>query len=58
MPVLVIPECQPLLMRMKSDVVPVLQACARGELDLERLEWYDKAAVCIVMAQWRIPRQF
>ncbi len=26
------PEAQPLLMRMKSDIVPVLQACARGNL--------------------------
>ncbi len=52
------PECQPLLMRMKSDVVPVLQACARGELDLERLEWHDKAAVCIVMASGGYPANF
>ncbi len=52
------PECQPLLMRMKSDVVPVLLACARGELDLERLEWYDKAAVCIVMASGGYPANF
>ncbi|PLX96636.1 MAG: phosphoribosylamine--glycine ligase, partial [Desulfuromonas sp.] len=26
------PEAQPLLVRMKSDIVPVLQACARGQL--------------------------
>jgi phosphoribosylamine--glycine ligase len=33
------PEAQPLLCRMKSDLVPVLQACACGELKVSRLEW-------------------
>jgi len=44
------PEAQPLLMRMKSDIVPVLQACARGNLQQDTIEWHDKAAVCVVMA--------
>lgn len=49
------PEAQPLLMRMKSDIVPVLQACARGELSQNSIEWYDKAAVCVVMASGGYP---
>jgi len=49
------PEAQPLLMRMKSDIVPVLQACARGELKQDAIEWYDKAAVCVVMASGGYP---
>ncbi|WP_298039569.1 phosphoribosylamine--glycine ligase [uncultured Desulfuromonas sp.] len=49
------PEAQPLLARMKSDVVPVLQACARGELTQTSLEWHDKAAVCVVMASGGYP---
>lgn len=44
------PECQPLLMRMKSDIVPVLMAVADGDLGSLSLEWHDKAAVCVVMA--------
>jgi phosphoribosylamine--glycine ligase len=52
------PECQPLLMRMKSDIVPVLQACARGELAQDKLEWHDKAAVCVVMASGGYPAAF
>jgi len=49
------PEAQPLLVRMKSDVVPVLQECARGTLSRDRLEWHDKAAVCVVMASGGYP---
>jgi len=44
------PECQPLLMRMKSDIVPVLLAIAGGDLSGVSIEWHDKAAVCVVMA--------
>ena len=49
------PEAQPLLVRMKSDIVPVLQACARGDLTGAELEWHDKAAVCVVMASGGYP---
>jgi len=52
------PEAQPLLMRMKSDIVPVLQACARGELKQDSIEWHDKAAVCVVMASGGYPGSF
>ena len=52
------PEAQPLLMRMKSDIVPVLQACARGVLKQDSIEWHDKAAVCVVMASGGYPAAF
>jgi phosphoribosylamine---glycine ligase len=52
------PEAQPLLMRMKSDIVPVLQACARGDLRQAAIEWHDKAAVCVVMASGGYPGHF
>jgi len=52
------PEAQPLLARMKSDIVPVLQACARGQLNVSELEWHDKAAVCVVMASGGYPGSF
>jgi len=52
------PEAQPLLMRMKSDIVPVLQACARGALTQSSIEWHDKAAVCVVMASGGYPGSF
>ncbi|MFA5700025.1 MAG: phosphoribosylamine--glycine ligase [Desulfuromonas sp.] len=52
------PEAQPLLCRMKSDLVPVLHACARGELTLSELEWYDRAAVCVVLAAAGYPDSY
>ncbi len=52
------PEAQPLLMRMKSDIVPVLQACARGDLQQDSIEWHDKAAVCVVMASGGYPAAY
>lgn len=52
------PEAQPLLCRMKSDLVPVLHACARGELTLSALEWHDRAAVCVVLAAAGYPDSY
>jgi len=52
------PEAQPLLVRLKSDLVPVLLACARGSLAGIPLEWHDKAAVCVVMASGGYPGSF
>lgn len=52
------PECQPLLMRMKSDIVPVLLGVARGDLSGVAIEWHDKAAVCVVMAAGGYPGDY
>ena len=52
------PECQPLLMRMKSDIVPVLLAVANGDLADTTIEWHDKAAVCVVMASEGYPGDY
>jgi len=52
------PECQPLLMRMKSDIVPVLLAVANGDLSGVEIEWHDKAAVCVVMASEGYPGEY
>ena len=43
------PETQPLMMRLQSDIVPALKACAEGTLDEVSLEWRKEAAVCVVM---------
>ncbi len=52
------PECQPLLMRMKSDIVPVLLGVAKGDLSGVAIEWHDKAAVCVVMAAGGYPGDY
>ncbi len=44
------PECQPMMMRLKSDVLELLLACAEGRLDEHKIEWHDEAALCVVMA--------
>ncbi|HEY5973991.1 MAG TPA: phosphoribosylamine--glycine ligase [Geobacteraceae bacterium] len=52
------PECQPLLMRMKSDLVPVLLAVAGGDISQVRIDWHDQAAVCVVMAAGGYPGDY
>lgn len=52
------PECQPLLMRMKSDLVPLLLAVAEGSLAGKNIEWHDQAAVCVVMAAEGYPGDY
>jgi len=49
------PETQPIMIRMKSDIVDLFQACLDGTLDQANLEWYDEAAVCVVMASGGYP---
>jgi len=49
------PECQPIVMRMKGDLVPVLEACVDGTLDRVDLEWDPRPAVCVVMASGGYP---
>ena len=53
------PETQPLLMRLKTDLLPVLLAAAEGTLDrLEPLEWDPRPAVCVVMASEGYPEAY
>jgi phosphoribosylamine--glycine ligase len=52
------PEAQPLLMRMKSDIVPVLLAVAEGDLSGVKLEWDSRATVCVVMAAKGYPKNY
>ena len=44
------PECQALVMRLKSDLVPALLAARDGVLDTVDLRWHDDAGICVVMA--------
>jgi phosphoribosylamine--glycine ligase len=44
------PETQPLMMRLKTDLVPLLLAVVEKNLDrIQPIEWSDEAAVCVVM---------
>ncbi|MGA3399871.1 MAG: phosphoribosylamine--glycine ligase [Acetobacteraceae bacterium] len=44
------PECQVLLLRLKSDLLPALQAACDGELANFDLRWSDAAAIAVVVA--------
>ena len=44
------PEAQVLMMRLKSDLLPVLLAVAEGQLAGVTLDWHDEPALCVVMA--------
>ena len=52
------PETQPIMMRMNSDIVPILEACADGTLDACSLEWKPDTAVCVVMASEGYPGSY
>ena len=52
------PETQVLLMRLKSDLLPALIACADGTLDKINLNWDKSAAVCVVMAAKGYPGSY
>jgi len=53
------PECQPLLMRLKTDLLDVLEATVEGRLEaLGGLEWDPRPAVCVVMASQGYPGEY
>ncbi|MEA2889794.1 MAG: phosphoribosylamine---glycine ligase [Bradyrhizobium sp.] len=52
------PECQVLMLRMMSDVVPALLACADGQLKNFSLRWYDDAALTVIMATRGYPGDY
>ncbi|MDE2059298.1 MAG: phosphoribosylamine--glycine ligase [candidate division NC10 bacterium] len=49
------PEAQPLLLRMKSDLVPLLEAVVDGRLRDQTIDWKPDASVCVVMASKGYP---
>jgi phosphoribosylamine---glycine ligase len=44
------PECQVLMLRLKSDLLPALIAACDGLLDTFDLRWYEDVALSVVMA--------
>lgn len=52
------PETQPILMRLKSDLVEILLATCEGRLDRLTLRWDPRPAVCVVMASGGYPGKY
>jgi len=49
------PETQVIMARMRTDIVPILDQCAAGQLGETRLEWAKEPAVCVVLASRGYP---
>ena len=52
------PECQVLMMRLRSDLLPALVAACDGLIDTFDLRWYDDAALSVVMAPKGYPGSY
>jgi phosphoribosylamine--glycine ligase len=52
------PECQPLMMFLKEDIVPSLQQAAEGSLEERELTWYSGSAICVVLASAGYPGSY
>ena len=49
------PECQALMLRLGSDLLPALHACSTGGLDGVRLDWRPEPALTVVLASKGYP---
>lgn len=53
------PECQPIMMRMKSDLYEYLDATVEGNLRLmPPISWKKQSAVCVVLASKGYPESY
>ena len=52
------PETQPILMRMKSDIIEPVMATIDGNLADVSMVWDDRPAVCVVMASGGYPGKY
>ena len=52
------PETQAILPLLKSDLVDIMEACANGKLDRQKISWSDNCAVCVVIASGGYPKSY
>ncbi|HHG9513780.1 TPA: phosphoribosylamine--glycine ligase [Citrobacter amalonaticus] len=52
------PETQPIMLRMKSDLVELCLAACEGKLDEKKSEWDDRASLGVVMAAGGYPGDY
>ncbi len=52
------PETEPIFVRMKSDIVPVLMSAVEGRLKGKEIQWTDEPSVCVVMAAGGYPDKY
>ena len=52
------PECQPIMLRMQSDLIPLLEASIEGRLDQVAAQWHPGPAVCVVLTAKGYPGDY
>lgn len=53
------PECQPIMMRMKSDLYDYIDAAVDGRLDeMPPIQWRNETSVCVIMASRGYPGNY
>lgn len=52
------PECQPLMLRLKGDLVHMMDACVDRRLAEVQAEWDERAAACVVLAAAGYPGNY
>jgi phosphoribosylamine--glycine ligase len=52
------PETQPILMKLKTDIVDIIEHILEGKLDKIKVEWDKRAAVCVVLASKGYPGDY
>lgn len=52
------PECQPLMMRMQTDLLDLIEATRAGRLDKFRMSWDPRSALGVVMASGGYPGSY
>ncbi|MFV1951597.1 MAG: phosphoribosylamine--glycine ligase [Nitrospinota bacterium] len=52
------PEAQPILIRMESDIIPVIEAVIDGNIDKTDIKWREEPSVCVVMVSEGYPGSY
>jgi len=52
------PETQPVLMRLETDLVEIIQSLLAGKLKEQEIRWSEEAAVCVVLTAGGYPGSF
>jgi len=52
------PECQPLMLRLKTDLLDILEAIIQDRLDEITIEWDERASLCLVLASEGYPGNY